>query len=66
MSFDSGALGYKVVYVFGPVLNCGISDSCMGLDHDFNYSGVEGVFGIYGGRATFDVVDLGTFIGPSR
>ena len=57
------SLGYQVVNVVRPVLDCGVADPCVFLNDDLDNCAVQRVGLVDRSRAALDVVNIGVFVG---
>ena len=55
-------LGHQVVDVVRPVLDGGVANACVLLQHNLNHCGVQGVGLVDGGGAALNVVNVGVFV----
>ena len=59
---SDGSLGYQVVNVVRPVLDCRVTNASILLDNNFNYCIVQLVRLVNRSCATLDVVNVGVLI----
>ena len=58
----NSALGHQVVDVVRPVLNRGVANAGVLLQHNLNHCGVQGVGLVDGGGAALNVVNVGALV----
>ena len=59
-------LGHQVVDVVRPVLDGGVANACVLLQHNLNHCGVQGVGLVDGGGAALNVVNVGALVSDDQ